>query len=156
MMARTGAAPVSASLSVLLLRPSLRNQGRPCGRPPAALRAGNDTAVTGGSRLTLPPRQLQLWHHLPDLSPTGGVELRPVSETRRLRQLPDSYYKADEILAIAGGFLQGGNDPQQAHTAATIGLGYALLALADALRAGVPAVVAPDQVRRITGDEVGH
>jgi len=26
---------------------SLRTQGRPCGRPPAALRPANDTTVTG-------------------------------------------------------------------------------------------------------------
>jgi hypothetical protein len=28
-------------------------QGRPCGRPPAALRPGDDTVVTGGTGLTL-------------------------------------------------------------------------------------------------------
>jgi len=28
-------------------------QGRPCGRPPAALRPGDDTPVTGGTGLTL-------------------------------------------------------------------------------------------------------
>jgi hypothetical protein len=43
--------PASRSVVSVLLRElgdfSLHPQGRPCGRPPAALRPGNDTTVTG-------------------------------------------------------------------------------------------------------------
>jgi hypothetical protein len=43
--------PASRSVASVLLRElgdfSLHPQGRPCGRPPAALRPGNDTTVTG-------------------------------------------------------------------------------------------------------------
>jgi hypothetical protein len=45
--------PVSRSVVSVLLRAlgdfSLHPQGRPCGRPPAALRPGNDTTVPGRS-----------------------------------------------------------------------------------------------------------
>jgi hypothetical protein len=35
-----------------VVRSFLRTQGRPCGRPPAALRPGSDATLTGG---TTPP-----------------------------------------------------------------------------------------------------
>jgi hypothetical protein len=62
--------PASRSVVSVLLRGlgdfSLHPQGRPCGRPPAALRPGGDTGVTGGTGLTL---------HL------GGTNPRRISRT---------------------------------------------------------------------------
>ena len=49
--------PAFRSVVSVLLRSlgdsSLHPQGRPCGRPEAARRPGDDTAVTGGTGLTL-------------------------------------------------------------------------------------------------------
>ena len=108
-------------------------QGRPCGWPPAAAVLGRqrDDGYRGTGLPSTPERAEALALALPFVYPGGSIG--PVSEVRRMGPLPDSARDtARQSLDSARELLQAGEE-LRAQAAATIGVGYALLAALDGL-----------------------